>query len=61
MKFKNFLKSLEEETTVSDIATVDTKLDSVKRVKSEKGKKCKKHRRTNCLECEEQIEESKWN
>ncbi len=37
--FKKFLKEIREETTSADIATVDTKLDLVKRPKHlEKGK-----------------------
>lgn len=70
MKFKSYLRKLSEEgeatagTTSADIATVDNKLDFVKRPKQkhlEKGKKCKKHYRFNCQECEEELEESKWN
>lgn len=50
--FKKFIKELREETASGDIATVDAKLDLVKRQKHlEKGKKCKKHKRFNCLEC----------
>ena len=33
MSFKDFLEELKEETTSGDIATVDTKLDLVKRDK----------------------------
>lgn len=33
MKFKEFLEEITEETTSGDIATVDTKLDLVKRDK----------------------------
>lgn len=52
MKFKKYLKGLAEETTSADIATVDTKLDMVKRPKHlEKGKKCKKHKVLNCETC----------
>jgi hypothetical protein len=55
--FKKFLKEIREETTSADIATVDTKLDLVKRPKHlEKGKKCVKHKRLNCKECESE----KW-
>jgi len=55
--FKKFIKELKEETTSADIATVDTKIDLVKRPKHlEKGKKCKKHKRFNCAECEHE----KW-
>jgi len=55
MKFKNYLKQLKEETTSADIATVDTKLDLVKRHEKHalKGKKCKRHKRLNCEECED--------
>lgn len=66
MNFKNYLKTLSEEdggsaTTSADIATVDTKLDMVKRPKHlDKGHKCKKHKRLNCQECEDSLEESKW-
>jgi hypothetical protein len=48
MKFKDFLKQLKEETTSGDIATVDTKLDMVKR-----SKKCKLHDEYDCEECKE--------
>jgi len=52
MKFKKYLNKLKEETTSADIATVDTKLDLVKRPKHlEKGKKCKAHKILNCEEC----------
>lgn len=61
MSFKDYLKELKEETTSADIATVDTKLDLVKRPKHlEKGKKCKLHKRLNCHECEDELTESKW-
>lgn len=64
MSFKNYLKKLAEEsagTTSADIATVDNKLDLVRRAKHlEKGKKCQKHKRLNCKECEDNLEESKW-
>lgn len=60
MKFKKYLKKLSEETTSADIATVDTKLDMVKRQKHlEKGKKCKLHKKLNCQECAE-LAESKY-
>ena len=51
MKFKKFLKDIEEQTTSADIATVDTKLDMTKR---KKGKKCKKHKQFDCEVCEEE-------
>ena len=55
--FRKFIKELHEETTSGDIATVDTKLDLVKRPKHlEKGKKCKEHKRINCTECAEEKE-----
>lgn len=44
MRFKEFLKGLEEVTTSADIATVDTKLDMTRRPKP-----CKKH---NVIDCE---------
>jgi hypothetical protein len=58
MKFKKYLRDLAEETTSADIATVDTKLDMVKRYEkhSQKGKKCKKHKTVNCPICESE----KW-
>lgn len=60
MKFKKYLKDLAEETTTADIATVDTKLDMVRRQKHlEKGKKCKKHKVLNCEQCED-LNESKY-
>ena len=62
MKFKKYLKTLGEETTSADIATVDTKLDLVKRHEkhAHKGKKCKKHKKYDCEICQEMMEES-WN
>lgn len=58
--FRKLLKDIKEETTSGDIATVDTKLDMVKRQKHLiKGKKCKKHKRVDCEECLN--EDSKWN
>jgi hypothetical protein len=54
--FKKFLKEIREETTSADIATIDTKLDMVRRPKHlEKGKRCAKHKRLNCKECESEI------
>lgn len=54
MKFKKFLTALAEETTSGDIASVDTKLDLVKRQDKHlaKGKRCKKHKLMNCEECD---------
>ncbi len=54
--FKRFLKDLEEETLSSDIATVDNKLDMVRRPLKlqkhlQKGKRCKLHKKLNCQEC----------
>lgn len=62
MKFGKYLKDLAEETTAADIATVDTKLDLVKRHEkhAHKGKKCKKHKKFNCEICEE-MNENHWN
>ena len=53
MKFRKFLNNISEETTSGDIATVDNKLDLVKRPEKHllKGKKCKDHKRLNCQEC----------
>lgn len=50
-KFSDFIK---EETTSADIASVDTKLDLVKREPKHlsKGKRCKKHKELNCEICE---------
>lgn len=47
-KFKDFLR---EETTSGDIATVDNKLNTYKHL--QKGKKCKKHKKLNCIECQD--------
>lgn len=64
MSFKKFLSDIQETTTTGDVAAVDTKLDMVKRPKPQKhldkGKKCKKHKKVNCEECEA-LEESKYN
>lgn len=62
MKFKKYLRDLAEETTSADIATVDNKLDMVKRYEkhSQKGKKCKEHKKYNCPICEAEHEEY-WN
>lgn len=52
-KNKSFREFLEEETVSGDIATVDTPL--VRRNKHlSKGKKCKKHKKMNCITCEEE-------
>ena len=57
-----FRKYLDEETTAGDIASVDSRVgDVVRRPKHlEKGKKCIKHKRLNCKECDVN-NESKWN
>lgn len=66
-KFRLYLeqKGLYEDeggTTSSDIATVDSKLDIIKRNKHlDKGKKCKKHGIKNCHKCSDEYEDSKWN
>lgn len=57
MRFKNYIKTLREETTSADIATVDSKLDTTRRDPKEmkhlsKGKKCKLHKCLNCEHCE---------
>lgn len=54
MKFKKYLAALAEETTSGDIASVDTKLDLVKRKEKHlaKGKRCKEHKLLNCEECD---------
>ena len=53
MKFKKFLTALAEETTSGGVASVDTKLDLVKRPEKHlaKGKRCKEHKLLNCEEC----------
>lgn len=56
MRFKQYIKKIQEETTSADIATVDTKLDMTRRDPSEmkhlhKGKKCKLHKQLSCDEC----------
>lgn len=58
MKYREYLTFLDEETTSADIATVDTKLDMVRRHEKHKhkGKKCKKHKQYNCKVCES----AKW-
>lgn len=61
-KFKRFLYEEGEAaqgTTSADIATVDNKLDMVRRYEkhANKGKKCKKHKKYNCEICESE----KWN
>lgn len=58
MSFKQFLR---EETTSADIAGVETKLSMSRRSnKQEKGKRCKKHKRTNCEDCSK-YEDNKYN
>lgn len=55
MKKTNFRDFLEEETVSGDIETVDSNLGMSKRNKHlSKGKKCKKHKRANCVSCEEE-------
>ena len=49
-----FRRFLDEEMTSGDIATVDNKLDTKPLRHLQKGKKCKKHKRLNCIECTEQ-------
>lgn len=56
MKFKKYLNDLSEETTSGDIATVDTKLDMVKRYKK-KAKKAHTNEREDLLD----MKESKYN
>jgi hypothetical protein len=52
MRFKKYL---EEETAAADIASVDNKLDMVKRPKHlNKGKRCTLHKELNCEECLEE-------
>lgn len=61
-KFRSFLENLKEETTSGDIATVDNKMDFVRRNKHlEKGKKCTTHKRLNCNICNDDLENKKWN
>jgi len=53
--FKQFLKDLKEETGTADIASVDNKVDMIKRPKHlNKGKICKIHHVKNCEECLEE-------
>ena len=54
MRFKKYLNDLAEETTAGDIAGVESKLDTHRRPTKhlQKGKKCKKHKRLNCQECQ---------
>lgn len=55
MTFKKYLQELGEEIVSSDIATVDSKLSKMHKRPDKhlvKGKKCKKHKRVNCEECE---------
>jgi len=59
MSFKKFVKELKEETTSADITTVDNKLDFSRRDKHRsKGKKCKSHKRLECRECKDSVNES---
>ena len=58
-KFKLYLDEIREETSASDVASVDTKMDLRRNKHLEKGKKCQKHKRLNCSECLDK--ESKWN
>ena len=53
MKFKNFLKDLDEEMTSGDVASVDSRLgDKPARTQGKhKGKRCKIHKRFDCLDC----------
>lgn len=46
MGYKNYLQEL---VAAGDIAPVDSKINMVRR---QKGKKCKKHKRLNCQECQ---------
>jgi hypothetical protein len=57
--FKRYLKDIAEEVTSADIATVDNKLNLIKRPKRlQKGKKCKLHKRLNCKRCQDAIEDN---
>lgn len=58
-KFKLYLDELKEETSAGDIAGVDSKMDLRRHKHLEKGKKCAKHKRLNCVECLDK--DSKWN
>lgn len=61
-KFRLYLNGLEEDTTSGDVATVDNKMDLVKRNKHlEKGKKCSVHKKLNCSICSDDFENKKWN
>jgi hypothetical protein len=56
MNFRKLLKDIhdiQEETTSGDIATVDSKLGTKPiRHQGGNGKKCKSHKRVDCLECQ---------
>ena len=55
MNFRKLLKEIQdiqEEVTSGDIATVDNVLDDSPVRRTQKGKKCKNHKRLNCLECQ---------
>lgn len=45
------IRTLSEETTSGDIATVPSVIGSKPIRRIEKGKKCSKHKRFNCIEC----------
>lgn len=58
MKFKQYIKKIQEETTSGDIASVDSKLgttparrDPTELKHLHKGKKCKEHKLLNCEDC----------
>lgn len=57
MNFRDLLNDIKE-TSSGDIATVDVKLDLTKRANRQNGKKCKKHKRINCLECQSEMEKN---
>jgi hypothetical protein len=50
MKFKDYLKSVKEQTTAGDIAPVDSRLGG-KPAKVKKYKKCKQCTTENCSDC----------
>lgn len=57
--FRDFIEELQEETTVADIAPVMSKLD-LRSEPSKKGKRCKNHKKLNCIICESE-KESRYN